>query len=90
MQTSWTAFFGAVASLEALVLIWWAEKIYKVWSRLYLFIATRWPWRTAIEEEEAKAVQVAPKRTRRQPAIDARDACYNLFVFKLKDVKRKQ
>ena len=81
MQTSWTAFFGAVASLEALVLIWWAEKIYKIWSRLYLFIATRWPWRTAIEEEEAKAVQVAPKRTRRQPAIDARDACYNLLCL---------
>ena len=81
MQTSWTAFFGAVAALEGLVLMWWSEKIYKVWSGLYLYIATRWPWGvtggTGIEEEAA--TPVAPKRSRRQPAIDARDVCYNLF-----------
>ena len=83
LQTSWTAFFGAVASLEALVLVWWAEKIYQVWSRLYLFIATRWPWGVTVgeEEEEANNVQVAPKRSRRQPAIDTRDACYKLLMF---------
>ena len=78
MQTSWTAFFGAVAALEGLVLVWWSEKIYKVWSGLYLYIATRWPWGvtagTGIEEEAA--TPVAPKRSRRQPAIDARDVCY--------------
>ena len=83
MQTSWTAFFGAVAALEGLVLMWWSEKIYKVWSGLYLYIATRWPWGVAaVAEEEANNVQVAPKRSRRQPAIDdARDACYNLLMF---------
>ena len=84
MQTSWTAFFGAVAALEGLVLVWWSEKIYQFWSRLYLFIATRWPWGVTVgeEEEEAKDVQVAPKRSRRQPAIDnGRDACYNLLMF---------
>ena len=83
MQTSWTGIFGAVATLEAIVLAWWAEKIYQIWSRLYLFIATRWPWCVAnVEvEEEANNVQVAPKRSRRQPAIDARDACYKLLMF---------
>ena len=79
MQTSWTAFFGAVASLEALVLVWWSEKIYKVWSRLYLFIVTRWPWGVTATSEEEAATPVAPKKSRRQPAIDARDVCYNLF-----------
>ena len=83
MQTSWTGIFGAVATLEAIVLAWWAEKIYQIWSRLYLFIATRWPWcvANAEVEEEANNVQVAPKRSRRQPAIDARDACYKLLMF---------
>ena len=89
LQTSWTAFFGAVAVLEGLVLAWWAEKIYKVWSRLYLYIATRWPWGATVaeEEEEAKATQVAPKRARKQPAIDARDVCYNLFDAFVKRLK---
>ena len=81
LQTSWTGIFGAVATLEGLVLAWWAEKIYQIWSRLYLFIATRWPWGVAVGEEEAKDFPVAPKRTRRQPAIDARDACYNLLML---------
>ena len=92
MQTSWTAIFGAVAALEGLVLVWWAEKIYKVWSGLYLYIATRWPWGATVaeEEEEAKATPVAPKRSRRQPAINARDACYNLFDALSKGLKRKQ
>ena len=80
LQTSWTAFFGLVAALEGIVLVWCAEKIYKVWSRLYLYIATRWPWGVAVGEEEA-ATPVAPKRSRRQPAVDARDACYNLLMF---------
>ena len=78
MQTSWTAFFGAVASLEALVLVWWSEKIYKIWSRLYLFIVTRWPWGN-VDDAEVEPAPVAPKRAQRQPAIDARDVCYNLF-----------
>ena len=83
MQTSWTAFFGAVAALEGLVLVWWSEKIYKVWSGLYLYIATRWPWGvtggTGIEEEAA--TPVAPKRSRRQQPADARDVCYNLLML---------
>ena len=71
--------------------MWWSEKIYKIWSRLYLFIVTRWPWcvTTAIEvEEKAEATPVAPKRSRRQPAINARDACYNLFDALSKGLKR--
>ena len=79
LQTSWTAFFGALAALESIVLVWWSEKIYKVWSRLYLFIVTRWPWSVTAGVEEEAATPVAPKRSRRQPAIDARDVCYNLF-----------
>ena len=81
MQTSWTGIFGAVASLEALVLAWWAEKIYQVWSRTFLFVATRWPWcvANAEVEEKVEATPVAPKRARRQPAINARDVCYKLF-----------
>ena len=91
MQISWTGIFGAVAALEGLVLVWWAEKIYQVWSRLYLFIATRWPWGVTVdeEEEEAKATPVAPKRARRQPAINARDVCYNLFDAFVKRLKQK-
>ena len=77
LQTSWTAFFGAVAALEGIVLVWWSEKIYKVWSRLYLFIVTRLPWGNA--DAEVEPAPVAPKRAQRQPAIDARDVCYNLF-----------
>ena len=82
LQTSWTGILGAVAALESIVLVWWAEKIYHVWSRLYLYIVTRWPWGvttgTGVEEE---ATPVAPKRSRRQPAIDAREACYNLLML---------
>ena len=91
MQTSWTGIFGAVASLEALVLVWWAEKIYQVWSRTFLFVATRWPWCVAGAEAEEKveATPVAPKRSRRQPAIDARDACYKLFEAFVKRLKKK-
>ena len=94
MQASWTGIFGAVAALEGLVLAWWAEKIYKVWSGLYLYIATRWPWcvtAAAEVEEKAEATQVAPKRSRRQrqPAINARDACYKLFDAFAKRLKRE-
>ena len=82
LQTSWTGILGAVAALEGIVLVWCAEKIYKVWSRLYLYIATRWPWGvTGTGVEEEAATPVAPKRSRRQPAIDARDVCYNLLMF---------
>ena len=81
-----------MAALEAFVLIWWAEKIYKVWSRSFLFIATRWPWcvTTGAEvEEKAEATPVAPKRSRSQPAINARDACYKLFEAFVKRLKKK-
>ena len=71
LQTSWTAIFGSVAFLEALVLAWWAEKLYQVWSRLFSFVMTvRLPWQVKTEVE----AEVQPKRGRhRQAAIDARN-----------------
>ena len=75
LQTSWTAIFGAMSVLEAIVLAWWAEKLYKVWSRLYCFVvAIRLPWQArAVVEPEVEA-EVQPKRGRhRQAAIDARN-----------------
>ena len=77
LQTSWTAFFGVLAAVESIVLAWCAEKMYKVWSHLFLFVATRWPWGNV--DAEAESAPDAPKRAQRQPAIDARDACYILF-----------
>ena len=73
LQTSWTAIFGSVAFLEALVLAWWAEKLYQVWSRLYSFVRVRLPWQPKIEVEAE--VEVQPKRAsrHRQAAIDARN-----------------
>ena len=76
LQTSWTAIFGAVAALEAIVLAWWAEKLYQVWSRLYSFVtAIRLPWLPKTEVEGEVEVQVQPKRAsrHRQAAIDARN-----------------
>ena len=85
LQTSWTALCGAVAVLEALVLAWWAEKLYQVWSRLYSFVvAIRLPWQARTEAEavvEAAPVAVTPKRSRRQQPVDARDVCYNLLML---------
>ena len=85
LQTSWTALCGAVAVLEALVLAWWAEKLYQVWSRLYSFVvAIRLPWQARTEVEavaEATPVAVTPKRSRRQQPVDARDVCYNLLML---------
>ena len=75
LQTSWTAIFGAMSVLEAIVLAWWAEKLYQVWSRLYCFVvAIRLPWQArAVVEPEVEA-EVQPKRGRhRQAAIDARN-----------------
>ena len=72
LQTSWTAIFGSAAVLEALVLAWWAEKLYQVWSRFYSFVRARLPWqpKTEVEAEEV----TRPKRVRhRQAAIDARN-----------------
>ena len=87
---SWTAFFGAVAGLESIVLVWWSQKIYKIWTRLYLFIVTRWPWGvTEVAQEEVEATQVAPKRSRPLPANNARDACYTLFEALIERLKRK-
>ena len=79
LQTSWTAFFGVLAAVESIVLAWCAEKMYKVWSHLFLFVATRWPWGNVDVDAEAESAPDAPKRAQRQPAIDARDVCYNLF-----------
>ena len=73
LQTSWTAVFGAVAILEGLVLAWWAETIYKVWSRTYSFVRVRVPWQ-ARTEVQAEAEVTRPKRVQhRQAAIDARN-----------------
>jgi len=74
LQTSWTAIFGAMSVLEAIVLAWWAEKLYQVWSRLYCFVvAIRLPWQArAVVEAEVEVTR--PKRVRhRQAAIDARN-----------------
>ena len=76
LQTSWTAIFGSVAFLEALVLAWGAQKFYQVWSRLYSFVtAIRLPWQVITEVEGEVEVQVQPKRAsrHRQAAIDARN-----------------
>ena len=75
LQTSWTAIFGSVAFLEALVLAWWAEKLYQVWSRLFSFVMTvRLPWQVKTEVEAEVEAEVQPKRGRhRQAAIDARN-----------------
>ena len=60
--------------LEAIVLAWWAEKLYKVWSRLYCFVvAIRLPWQARVVVE-AEVEVTRPKRVRhRQAAIDARN-----------------
>ena len=86
LQTSWTAFFGTVAVLEGLVIGWWAEKIYKIWSRLFARVASiQWPWLTRNEVEaegEVKAVIEVianEKGQHRQAAIDARDVCYKFI-----------
>jgi len=75
LQTSWTAIFGSVAFIEALVLAWGAQKFYQVWSRLFLFVMTvRLPWQARSEVEADVEVEVQPKRGRhRQAAIDARN-----------------
>ena len=74
MQTSWTAFFGAVAALEGIVLAWGAQKFYKVWTRLFAaIVAIRLPWQ-ARTEVEGEVEVTRPKRVRhRQAAIDARN-----------------
>ena len=60
--------------LEAIVLAWWAEKLYQVWSRLYCFVvAIRLPWQARVVVE-AEVEVTRPKRVRhRQAAIDARN-----------------
>ena len=79
LQMPWTAFFGAVAILEGLVIGWGAQRFYQVWSRLYVYVmAIRLPWQARNEVEiEAEATPVAPKRNQRQSTIDARDAVIN-------------
>ena len=68
-----------MAILEGLVLAWWAETIYKVWSRTYSFVRARLPWRPKTEVEadvDAEVdAEVQPKRVSRprQAAIDARN-----------------
>ena len=74
LQTSWTAIFGSVAVLEALVLAWWAEKLYQVWTKAYAFVRVRLPWQTRVEVEAEEVTR--PKRVRHhhhQAAIDARN-----------------
>ena len=70
----WTAFFGAVAILEGLVIGWGAQHFYQVWSRMYRFVvAIRLPWQ-ARAEVQAEVEVTRPKRVRhRQAAIDARN-----------------
>ena len=78
MQTSWTAVFASVAILEGLVIAWGAQRFYQAWSRLYSYVTVRLPWQSKteeveVEDDEVEPVSVAPKRARRQPAIDARN-----------------
>ena len=75
LQTSWTALFGSVAILESLVLAWWAEKLYQVWTKAFGFVVVHWPWGSkAAEGVEINLVEAPPKRGRhRQAAIDARN-----------------
>ena len=76
-----------MAILEGLVLAWWAQKLYHVWSRLFSFVMTvRLPWQVKNEVEEtdgieARTDEVQPKRGRhRQAAIDARNDYIKLFA----------
>ena len=78
LQMPWTAFFGAAAILEGLVMAWGAQRFYQAWSRLYGFVTVWLPWQSKteeveVEDNEVEPVSVAPKRARRQPAIDARN-----------------
>ena len=78
LQMPWTAFFGAAAILEGLVIAWGAQRFYQAWSRLYGFVTVRLPWQSKteeveVEDDEVEPASVAPKRARRQPAIDARN-----------------
>ena len=78
LQMPWTAFFGAAAILEGLVIAWGAQRFYQAWSRLYGFVTVRLPWQSKteeveVEDNEVEPASVAPKRARRQPAIDARN-----------------
>ena len=77
LQTSWTAIFGSVAVLEALVLVWWAQKLYQVWTKAYEFVRVRLPWQARAEvkaEDDVAPVEAPPKRGRpQQVAIDARN-----------------
>ena len=74
LQTSWTAFFGAMSMLEGLVLAWWAQKFYQVWTKAYAFVRVRLPWQARVKVEAEEVTR--PKRVRqhhRQAAIDARN-----------------
>jgi len=85
LQTSWTAIFGVLAAIEGIVLTWWAQKLYQVWSRLYsVLVAIRLPWQASngiIINDDADANPVERKNVRgpirrhrhQQAAIDARN-----------------
>ena len=66
-----------LAAIEGIVLIWWAQKLYQVWSRLYSFVvAIRLPWQVGNDAkvDDAAPVEAPPKRGRhQQAAIDARN-----------------
>ena len=71
-----------MAILESLVLAWWAEKLYQVWTKAFGFVVAHWPWRSkATEGAEITPIQSPPKRLRhRQAAIDARNEYIKLFA----------
>ena len=66
---------GPRQGFKGLVLAWWAETIYKVWSRTYSFVRARLPWQPKTEVENENEIEVTrPKRVRhQQAAIDARN-----------------
>ena len=70
-----------MAILEGLVLAWWAEIIYKVWSRTYSFVRVLLPWQ-ARTEVQAEVEVTRPKRVQhRQAAIDARNEYMIIKLF---------
>ena len=68
-----------MAILEGLVIAWGPQRFYQAWSRLYSYVmAIRLPWQSKteeveVEDDEVEPAPAAPKRARRQPAIDARN-----------------
>ena len=76
-----------LAAIEGIVLTWWAQKLYQVWSRLYSFlVAIRLPWQASngnvvndaadvnpVERKNVRGPIRRPRDRHQQAAIDARN-----------------